>query len=67
MIDQSNPNLIFKVLWGENAPGLFTSLGKGVIEKLRKIGEHFGYSFSVMKTSTGSQSEYTIQQSEQFL
>ena len=41
-----------KVLWGENAPGLFTTLGEGVIEKLRKIGEHFGYSFSVMKTST---------------
>ena len=41
-----------KVLWGENAPGLFTTLGQGVIEKLKKIGEHFGYSFSVMKTST---------------
>ena len=41
-----------KVLWGENAPGLFTVMGEGVIEKLRKIGEHFGYSFSVMKTST---------------
>ena len=41
-----------KVLWGENAPGLFTNLGEGVVEKLRKIGEHYGYSFSVMKTST---------------
>ena len=41
-----------KVLWGENAPGLFTAMGRGVVEKLRKIGEHFGYSFSVMKTST---------------
>ena len=41
-----------KVLWGENAPGLFTAMGRGVLEKLRKIGEHFGYSFSVMKTST---------------
>ena len=41
-----------KVLWGENAPGLFTNIGEGVIEKLRAIGTHFGYSFSVMKTST---------------
>ena len=41
-----------KVLWGENAPGLFTVMGQGVVEKLRRIGEHFGYSFSVMKTST---------------
>ena len=41
-----------KVLWGENAPGLFTNIGEGVIEKLRQIGRQFGYSFSVMKTNT---------------
>ena len=41
-----------KVLWGENAPGLFTKMGEGVIEKLREIGRQFGYSFSVMKTNT---------------
>jgi len=41
-----------KVLWGENAPGLFTNIGEGVIQKLREIGQQFGYSFSVMKTST---------------
>ena len=41
-----------KVLWGENAPGLFTNIGEGVIEKLRNIGREFGYSFSVMKTNT---------------
>ena len=41
-----------KVLWGENAPGLFTNIGEGVVQKLREIGKQLGYSFSVMKTST---------------
>jgi site-specific DNA-cytosine methylase len=41
-----------KVLWGENAPALFTLTGEGVANKLKEIGEEFGYSFSMIKTST---------------
>lgn len=41
-----------KVLWGENAPGLFTKMGKGVVQRLREIGERHGYSFSMIKTNT---------------
>ena len=41
-----------KVLWGENAPGLFSNNGAGLVQKLREIGQQFGYSFSLMKTST---------------
>ena len=41
-----------KVFWGENAPGLYTNMGAGVVNKLREIGEKFGYSFSVIKTNT---------------
>ena len=39
-----------KVLWGENAPGLFSGVGEGVLEKLRQIGQRYNYSFSVIKT-----------------
>jgi len=45
-------NLETKVLWGENAPGLFTNLGKGVRDNLREIGLKYGYSFSIVKTNT---------------
>ena len=45
-------NLEPKVLWGENAPGLYTSLGKGVRDRLREIGARYGYSFSIVKTDT---------------
>ena len=45
-------NLEPKVLWGENAPGLYTSLGKGVRDRLRGIAEKYGYSFSIVKTDT---------------
>jgi site-specific DNA-cytosine methylase len=41
-----------KVFWGENAPGLFTTIGQGVVDGLRKLGEAHGYSFSLMKTNT---------------
>ena len=41
-----------KVLWGENAPGLFTKIGEGVVEKLKKIAKEYDYSFSLYKTNT---------------
>ena len=41
-----------KVLWGENAPGLYGNMGKPVVEKLRRIGEEFGYTFTVYKTKS---------------
>lgn len=41
-----------KVLWGENAPGLYTDLGKGVRENLAKLAKKYGYSFSIVKTNT---------------
>lgn len=41
-----------KVLWGENAPALFTNVGKGVAEKMSIIAKEFGYSFSLMKTNS---------------
>jgi site-specific DNA-cytosine methylase len=41
-----------RVLWGENAPGLYTNLGKKVADRLYEIGKKYGYSFSMIKTST---------------
>ena len=41
-----------KVFWGENAPGLYTKMGRPVVDKLRKIGADNGYSMSLIKTST---------------
>jgi site-specific DNA-cytosine methylase len=41
-----------RVLWGENAPGLYTAIGKGVADKLYDIAKKYGYSFSIIKTST---------------
>jgi site-specific DNA-cytosine methylase len=41
-----------KVLWGENAPGLYGNMGKPVVEKLRRIGEELGYTFTVYKTKS---------------
>lgn len=41
-----------KVLWGENAPALFTKTGTPVADKLAAIAEEFGYSFSLMKTNS---------------
>ena len=45
-------NLRPKVFWGENAPGLYTKVGSGVRQKLRRIAENHGYSFSIVKTDT---------------
>jgi len=41
-----------RVLWGENAPGLYTALGKKVADRLYEIAKKHGYSFSMIKTST---------------
>jgi site-specific DNA-cytosine methylase len=41
-----------RVFWGENAPGLYTNSGQGVVDKLREIGEKNGYSLSLYKTNT---------------
>jgi len=45
-------NIKPKVLWGENAPGLFLSLGQAMVPKLRNLGMQYGYSFSMVKTNT---------------
>jgi len=37
---------------GENAPGLFTKLGEGVVENLKKMAEEFGYHLVLYKTNT---------------
>lgn len=41
-----------RVLVGENAHTLATNMGRPVAQDLRDIGEKFGYSMSLMKTST---------------
>ncbi len=41
-----------RVYWGENAPGLFTGVGKVTREELYEIGKKHGYSLSFYKTST---------------
>lgn len=41
-----------KVFWGENAPGLYGSIGEPVVEKLRKIGEKNQYSMTLLRTTT---------------
>lgn len=41
-----------KVLWGENAPALFTKTGAGVAKNLEEIAIKHGYSFSLMKTNS---------------
>ena len=41
-----------KVLWGENAPCLFTKMSEGVVDRLRSIGEKYGYSCTLIKTNT---------------
>ncbi len=41
-----------RVMFGENAPNLFTDAGKAVREKLQRIGKANGYTFLVIKTST---------------
>lgn len=41
-----------KVLWGENAPGLYTAMGEKVVNNLRDISKEYGYSMSLVKTDT---------------
>lgn len=41
-----------RVIFGENAPGLYTKTGIGVVENFKKIAEEYNYSFSVYKTNT---------------
>lgn len=41
-----------KVFWGENAPGLYTNIGEKVVENFKEIAKKYGYSLSIVKTST---------------
>lgn len=41
-----------KVLWGENAPALATSVGKFMREKLNKVADKAGYNMSIFVTKT---------------
>ena len=43
-------NIKPKVLWGENDPGLFLSLGEAMVPTLRSLGMQYGYSFSMVTT-----------------
>jgi len=43
-------NIMPKVFWGENAPGLYGSMGVPVVEKLRKIAEKYSYTLLLYKT-----------------
>jgi len=45
-------NIKPKVFFGENAPGLYTNSGKGVVEKLKDIAEKHDYTLSLIKTNT---------------
>jgi site-specific DNA-cytosine methylase len=45
-------NMSPKVLWGENAPALYGSVGLPVAEKLRVIGEKYSYSMSLLRTDS---------------
>lgn len=48
ILDQLMP----RVFWGENAPGLFTRSGTEVREWLHQIARDYGYSLSFVKTDT---------------
>lgn len=41
-----------KVFWGENAPRLFSSMGKKVADNLFEIGKKYGYSFNMYFTDS---------------
>jgi site-specific DNA-cytosine methylase len=45
-------NIKPKVLFGENAPNLFTKSGEKVKNNLINFGKNYGYSFSLIKTNT---------------
>ncbi len=41
-----------RVFWGENAPRLASKMGEPTVNRLRKIGEKYGYTFSIYKTKS---------------
>lgn len=41
-----------RVFWGENAPRLASKMGEPTVKRLRKIGEKYGYTFSIYKTKS---------------
>jgi len=41
-----------RVFWGENAPRLASKMGEPVVQRLRKIGEKYGYTFTIYKTKS---------------
>ena len=41
-----------RVFWGENAPRLASKMGEPIVKRLRKIGEKYGYTFSIFKTKS---------------
>jgi site-specific DNA-cytosine methylase len=41
-----------EVLWGENAPALFAGNGVPVVDRLIKIADKYGYSFSILRTDS---------------
>ena len=41
-----------QVFWGENAPRLASKMGEPVVKRLRKIGEKYGYTFTIYKTKS---------------
>ena len=45
-------NLKPDVFWGENAPRLFSLSGKPVVEKLKAIGDKYGYSLNLYSTKS---------------
>ena len=40
------------VFWGDNAPALFTKKGEELVERLKLIGQKYGYSLSLVNTNT---------------
>lgn len=40
------------VYWGENAPGLYSDQNSPVLNNLRKIGQQYGYAFTIYKTDS---------------
>lgn len=45
-------NIKPRVFWGENAPALYSSVGLPVAEKLKNIGNDYGYSMTLLRTDS---------------
>ena len=41
-----------KVYWGENAPGLFSTMGDSLVTRMKALATRYGYTFSMVKTNT---------------